>query len=340
MLIRRDRLAPRVYAVPFLSFLPLVVRTNAPFRNKIGAELTYFPQKSSLVSANVSRRHWKIDVRWDLFEPQPGQYTLPAETVRLLSLIGESEFYISFKVVPEAYRLWPEFIGSPPAPDYWDDLGRAIVELIRLTGADYVELFNEPNFRTSDVPGPTQVYYGAMVGTNETYYDAGFRYGKILEKVNRIVEGRYGEKRLFAGALAVPDFSDNSLAYPFLKGIFDANNGNIPAAAITIHPYVHNHWSYANWDAVFVFAKNVRSSTKLPVIFSETALLLADNSLEDDAFRVKQAKWLEKLRSERFIFTWYSFEGQWSWYHNALIRGPQRWDPNLEPTVAYYEWAR
>jgi len=354
------KIAGRIILGIFI-FLPLVIRSNAPLRHKPGVELSGYPVRDDLVTENVQRRHWKVDVRWDEFELQPGVYALPAETAQVLDLIKGSEFYLNIKVVPQAYRLWPEWNGSPPAPEYWDDLGRAIVELIRITGADYVELLNEPNFRVTEVKPAVQWYFGAAMGPEEGFYEAGYVYGEMLLVVRKIVQEEVPGGDVIAGGLFVDAGYelDNPRSTDYMKGMLAAHktwrSNKLQACAISMHAYLYHYRVLNNTEAFELpmkYAEYLKKLTGVPVLFSEAAIIKKESYPDTEEFRIRQAEWAAYLKQQvptesaginsgKIVgWSWYNWASVWPWEYCAMIRGEKRGDANVQPTMAYEEWSK
>lgn len=307
--------------------------------NKSGAEINpgslYFPD---LIQANADRRHWKIPFRWMFFEVAPGVYVLEPEVQQALALLDGAEVYLSIKTTPAFYREYPDHNGSIPKKEHWRDFGRAIVEAMRLTGAKYVEIGNEPNYRVTDVSNSSQLWYGAYVGPFDTLYDAGYRYGQMLKVIRPMVQNQIPGGDIIAGALAYPNYDDDSQVLEFVRGMVDSG---FSAKAVSMHGYVSwDPGSDDNFILPIYAARKIKSLTGLPVLFSEAALILNDQYQEGPMFRDAQARFVAFLENEKYDFTWYSWsQGAWSWMHSSLIRGSQRGMNDLYETPAYVEWA-
>lgn len=332
-------------------FLPFIRRpkpTVPVLKHPIGVD-----DEGGFPELIVANRHYKIQIRWTAFEPTPDTYMLEPNVVEILREIGTAERYISFKTCPPKYRLWTDYQGSPPRPEFIPKMCQAIVQAVRLTGATAVELLNEPNVRYTDVSAKTQWHFGAVCGPDpEPWFEGGVRYGEMLREVVVYLSRYLPGVKVFAGALLCDSFSKpigNNIE--FLKGAMSVNRGRLPGAAVTVHPYIVSS-SFARDEGLAVaftwvmdYVKKIQDLTLKPVIFSETSILLPDNILEDDLFRERQAAWVRFLKlqlSEQKIagFTWYNWASEWSWNHCALIRGAQRGSKTLLPTPAYGEWRK
>lgn len=330
-------------------FLPFIPRPARLFDYPLGVDIE---GKVLAPGYLLQNRHYKIQVRGDIFEPYPNTYVLDAELKSTLSYIGNAERYICFKFCPPQNRLWSTYRNSPPADQYLPDFGRAAAEAVLLTKAKYIEPWNEPDVVIGSIPTSWEDYLGAVVGIGESWYQGGERYGKMLMAVDHALKASGSTAGILAGALICDDIvAGETNNIEFLQGAMAATGGSLPCKAVSIHPYLKSN-AFAKeegfriaWDRVMAHVDNIRSLTDKPVVFSETAILLDDDFQETPLFRQRQVDWVVFLKTQiankRLAgVSWYNWASVWPWMHCSLIRGAQRGDKNLQPTPVYLEWAK
>lgn len=192
-----------------------------------------------------------------------------------LTLTGYPQI-ITVKVVPEEYRLWPEFIGSPPREDAYPALAAFVQEVINRYKPEAVELANEPDVRVKDAFAPE--CFGAWVADNETWQAGGRRYGACVKYVCEHVTG----SKILAGALMMHPNSLN-----FLKGALAGGLG--AADGISYHCYIK---SLAYKELIWKQSEEIAELTPLPQVVTETALI-AD--VDSQQLRQDQADYLRYL---------------------------------------------
>lgn len=211
--------------------------------------------------------------------------------------LSEYEQIITIKGTPPAYRLWPDFAGSPPAPEHYG----AFAELARLVVDRYkpiaIELYNEPNVRTSEAAYPD--FYGAWVADGESMYQGGRRYGEFCAAVYPTLQGK---TVVLAGALmARPEMIE------FLQGALDAG---MMADAVSFHCYIGERDDFTKFVDC---ASALRSRTRLPLVCTETAVL-GDGSAAHQAAKAEYLRWLRaNLPWGVEAAVWYSLDADWKY---------------------------
>lgn len=224
-----------------------------------------------------------------------------------LALKGHRQI-ITLKCVPEQYRLWPEFAGSPPAPQHYGAFVQFAQEVIDRYKPDAIELFNEPDVYMMYANHPE--FFGAWVGPQDTMYQGGRRYGAFCAYVYPRLTGC----KILAGALMMgvetPDF---------LRGAMDAE---LMADAISFHCYIRTQ---AEFERLTTLAQSIRNLAHLPAVCTETSVL-GDGSAAHEQLK---ADYLRYLR-ERFgwlgveAINWYALDSEWE---NAdLIIPGEAWE--------------
>lgn len=255
----------------------------------------------------IPHRGYQSAARWMEIEQQPGVYSWPADLDYNFQTFGGHPSIIGVKNVPEWMRIWPDKLGSPPRPDAYPSLVNFIIALIDRYDPAAIELFNEPDV-SNTISRELQYWYGAWIdGTDIS--GAGARYGTMLAYVYPRIKRARPDTLIVAGALIG---NDDSLI--FLNVALQAG---LQADAISFHKYIRPGESY---HQPFMFAERLRLYTDLPLILSETALMLEE---DNDAGRIAQAEYLNYLRenmpySNLSYIQWYSQRNDWMF--TALLR--------------------
>lgn len=227
-----------------------------------------------------------------------------------LALKGHRQI-ITLKCVPEEYRLWPEFAGSPPAPQHYDAFVAHAQQVIDRYQPEAIEFFNEPDVYTMNASHPE--FYGAWVGPDDTMYQGGRRYGAFCAYVYPRLHGC----KVLAGALMMHNES-----LEFLQG---ALNAGLRADALSYHCYISMDEVF---DRIIYLAQALQMMTSLPLVCTETAVM-GDGSAEH---QTRKAQYVNYLRS-----------GAWLWIEAAnwyTIGGNDYWETDLLPGAAWEEWRR
>lgn len=309
-------------------------------------------ERADLVSDLDGKRHFQLGYRWTEYEENgDGCYIIEPNVMQALAAIGPSERYVCMTTCPPRYRLWPANIGSPPKPEFYEAAGHALANALIETGATYGELWREPNVFTWQISAGTQWYFGAWLDTGDSAYLGGRRYGEALRVVREVIRKEAPGRDVIAGSLIQADLSPGGHNYEWIRGIKEVNNGHVAGAAFSIHYYIKFN-SYPNhteaglnqaFNSVRAYVQQVKQLVNLPIFITEAAMIQPDECQDTELFRQWQEKFvvfLNQLVRERTIagYSWYCWAAQWPWWHNSLIRGAQRGDPNLQPTPAYYAW--
>lgn len=245
-------------------------------------------------------------------------YQTPARWVRLdswmernIAAFGDNPIILGSKTCPEEYRLWPDFLGSPPKSQYYSEFGEWAAGLSAKHQVWGFEIWNEP-----DVPRQFSVpeYFGSWVDEDD-FYLAGRAYGLFCAAVYEQIHATGAQ--VIAGALLGAQSS-----LEFAQGMVD---GGLRCDYVSFHKYLHMD---DDFDAGYNFSAELQNIVKKPLIWSETNIM-GDGSPEH---RKRQAEYLIYLRNS---YTWvgiaallvYSLHN-WQWEYASLIADNQ-------PTPAY-----
>lgn len=282
-------------------FLPVVVSPGPRFGCQVDDDIAGFEGRI------VPGRLYQTPARWAGIDPWLG---------RNVAAFGDNPFIIGTKTCPLEYRLWPDFLGSPPQSQYYGEFGEWASTISREYHPWGIEIWNEP-----DVPRQFSVpeYFGSWVDEDD-FYLAGRAYGLFCAAVYEQIHATGAQ--VIAGALLG---GESSLV--FAAGMMD---GGLRCDYVSYHKYLGMGDPF---DTGFVFADRLREIVNVPLIWNETNIL-GDGSPTHQA---KQAEYVKYLR-ERCGWEGvagvliYSFHN-WMWENAALII-----DGDLTP--AYMEFAR
>jgi hypothetical protein len=281
-------------------YLPIVVTSGQPV---LGVQV------DANIAGNeqyvIENRMYQTPARWS---------GLDSWLLYNISMFGDNPFILGTKTCPPGYRLWEDFLGSPPKEEcyiYFADFATELAEVYQPWG---IELWNEPDVpRRFSVPN----YYGSWVDNDDKFYNYGKSYGKFCGEVYETIHN--AGTKVIAGALLG---SESSLE--FLSGAVD---DGFRADYVSYHTYLY---MTDEFDKPFRFAEKLRKLTTLPLILSETSII-GDGSLEHQQ---RQADYLTYLRKHQYwggidLILWYSLFNNWN--HTALVQ-------NKLPTLAMEVW--
>jgi hypothetical protein len=283
-------------------YLPVVLNTAPP---------AYGVQIDGPLTIPVTQhRIYHTPVRW----MEPGAW-IP-DTV---SAVDPNPLIIGTRTCPEQYRLYPDRMGSPPKPEYYEKYVEFVVDLYERYHPWGIEVWNEPDCPTYSVPPENQWFYGAWVN-NEDYYQAGRDYGELLAMVYSVLSGTGCQ--ILGGALQNGHVVQGR---EFLRGMLET--GLCDYVSTHIYPFYGDNFKQIVEQAL----QSVQSMTDKPLFISETALLTKGEDTE--AFKIAQAYYLSWLREymawDGTPWLWYSHES--SWYSCGLYRDDK-------PTPVYDVW--
>lgn len=202
------------------------------------------------------------------------------------------------KVLPDAWRLWPEWNGSPPRMDALPAMAAAIVENARLFGLRIVELFNEPEVPQEAVSNDDQMFYGAWV-RNGNFREMGAYYGAMLKVVYPILHK--------AGLIVIgPGLNGSDASIEFLKGMV-ASSSDEHLDAVSFHAYVY---AVSEFHRVFDYAARLRKVTRRQVVCTETNLLDGDDLHKSSYWSYVMARIPESIKAMPFVEA-FSANGGW-----------------------------
>lgn len=263
----------------------------------------------------IPKRQWQIGIKWrDVVSYGWGIYDAD------FAALSGHRITAGIKVVPAYARLWADYIASPPAAYYYNDLAVFINSLLsHCNDIEAIELFNEPDV-DRDGTKPWAEYFGAWCVDNG-WYNGGKMYGQMTKAVYPIVKAAHPNVRIIGGAL----IGGNPSSLSFLSGAID---GGLKCDALSFHKYIGLN---GNFNAAFEFGSLLRNMSALPQILSETSIT-AD--VDSDALRQQQAAYLRHLRqnfgnSTVDVIQWYAMNS--GWQNNDLIN-------HGIPTLAYNEF--
>jgi len=281
-------------AAPFTQYFPIVLY-HAPFGAQIEGRVKTFESRLA------ENRVYQWSLKWRDWSTSRALYEENAAT-----LAGHPQI-ITIKVVPEEYRLWPGFVGSPPRKDAYPELAKFVQEIVYRFNPETIELFNEPNVLVSDAFAPE--CFGAWV--EDDWYGGGKRYGECVKYVYEHVTGA----RLLAGALMM---HPNSMT--FLKGALAAG---MRPDGISYHTYIRHESEFGKF---IENARAIRQLTNLPLTLTETSVL-GDGS---PAHIQRKIDYLYYLRDNAA-----GYVNGWNWY---TIGGNGWEDSDLDPQTVWEVW--
>ena len=281
-------------------YLPIVVTSGQPILGvQVDANILGNEQYV------IENRMYQTPARWS---------GLDSWLLYNITMFGDNPFILGTKTCPLEYRLWEDFLGSPPKPQYYYKFGEWVSTISQEYHPWGIEIWNEP-----DVPKRFSVpdYYGSWVDDDDKFYNSGKNYGKFCGEVYDVIHN--AGTKVIAGALLG---SESSLE--FLSGALDAR---LRADYISYHTYLY---MTDDFDKPFRFVEKLRQVTNLPLILSETSII-GDGS---PTHLQRQADYLTYLRKHQYwegidLILWYSLFN--NWHNTALVQ-------NTLPTLAMEVW--
>jgi hypothetical protein len=248
----------------------------------------------------VPNRIYQIPVRWDGYAESQALYDRDAEIIRQAG----GRVAIGIRCVPLEYRLWPEYVASPPKPTAFPSLADFVGSVALRLGACYVELFNEPNVGR-DAARQYETLFGAWMIDGEDPTLSGRRYGSMLRAVYPHLHAL--GLVVYAGALML-----NSWWSYFLQGI-----GNAPLDCVSWHCYLTQDAPFTRVDDI---ARQIRIINPAQQAITETSVL---SDIDSAALMQRQADWLKYLVDTRVrlgmrTVTWYCLAAN-DWMHSDLV---------------------
>lgn len=266
-------------------YLPLVIAPEPLLPARLGVQI------EGAVADHISRlvpgRLYQWALRW---RDHPSElHDANAEVLASYPQI------ITIKCTPTAYRLWPGFVGSPPAPQHYLTYAEFALQIVEQYKPVAVELYNEPDVWVGEAAYPD--FYGAWVADGETMYQGGQRYGEFCAAVYPILQGK---TKVLAGALmARPEMIE------FLQGALDAG---MQADALSFHCYIGEQDDYSKFGDC---AGALHGLARLPLICTETAVL-GDGSAAHQAAKAEYMRWLRSAWPWSVeAVVWYSLNADW-----------------------------
>lgn len=270
-------------------YIPIVKVPEPLFPEHFGVQIE--GKVSDYMQFVVPNRLYQWPIRWDIFENDKILYD-----ANHLSLIEHNQI-ITIKGCPKRYRLWPEFVGSPPHYRYYPKLAEFIQAVINRYKPVAIELYNEPDCRVKDAFAPE--FFGAWVGNDETFFQGGMRYGEMCNEVGQMVKGT----KILVGALMMNEFT-----HDFLHGMVETEFEE-SAQALSFHCYIRTKSGFEKMSNI---TEQFRMITTLPFVCTETSLLGNGSSTH------------EKLKADYMIYlknnfgylgveslNWYAFNSGW-----------------------------
>lgn len=199
----------------------------------------------------------KISLRWDLIEPDPGEYKWNAEgkDAALKGLARDYRLLISTRAAPRWARKYVEWRCSQPDPGYYDEYARWMNAVVERYEPWAIEVWNEPDALKEDV-AKDFYFYGC--------WDRGDAYAALTRDVYKLVKADHPEVVVMAGALMLPD-GVGSWQRSFLRS---APGGDV----ISYHAYAAFGVA-GSWDIIGEMAEGIWEYTSKPLFVTETALL-------------------------------------------------------------------
>jgi hypothetical protein len=273
--------------------------------------------------------NWNVQIhaKWRDVEAVQGTYDWSPYRDDFLLLSGHP-VVVGLKVVPEWARLWPEYVGSPPKPEFYSYFGAMAANLV----AQYnhpkqlvLEIFNEPDADRDDVKKGTQDLgdaFGCWV-MGKNWAEGGRRYGECLKMVYPIIKAAHPQVKILAGALIGEPSS-----FIFLEAALKAG---LMADGISFHKYAH--YGIRDQRGPFEFAAKLKRMTTWPLVMTETSLLAKEDSA---AFRQAQGAFLSSLLKDFDelgidAMSWYSLADQ-GWMNSDLV-----WRGIAQPAYEVYK---
>ncbi len=247
------------------QFMPIICTTEPLFRVRLGAQIE--GRVANVSQWMVDERIYQTPISWRDYDAKLQLYD------ENRSIIGSRPYIATVKLTPPEYRLWPDYVSSPPRPNAYPVLAGFVQQIINRYHSVAVEVYNEPDVRCGE--GAAE-FFGAWVGQYETWYQGGKRYGEAVNYVKDHTTGAL----IIAGALMMhPD------SIKFLAGMAGVG---LRADAVSYHCYIR---SMSDADRIARLAGEIRMVTSLPLIVTETSLL-GDGSAEHEAAKAQYMTWI------------------------------------------------
>jgi hypothetical protein len=224
------------------AYFPMIVTPPGP-PSAFGFDLNYYYDDRVLSFAREANPRWVRagDVLWSEVEPSPGTYNWAAlerveANVRRLRQIGFEPIVIVQQSPAWAQRESGR-LCSPPHPDAIPAFAQFMQALATRyadgpTAINYWEIWNEPDYRATDVQDIQG--FGCWARNDLPFY-GGVYYGQVLQQIYPAMKAGNPNATVLAGALAY-QWPDDTVSREFLRGILASGAGN-SFDALSFHAY-------------------------------------------------------------------------------------------------------
>ena len=198
-------------------------------------------------------------------------------------------------------KTWWVTPTCKPVPElFWDGWTTEAITAIRLTGADIVEIGNEP--------ATDETFYEMFFGCWGTTYANGVYYGRFVSHVSGILHLEFPELIMLGGAFA-HDPGD------FSRGFADTVS-NIDGVSFHGHTYCNTDYKTGLTTRRDAYRATFQA---LPLYLSETSMIFAEYSAECEQQQADFAEWLLTDFSGVQVIIWYTLCDN-AWLNSDLCK--------------------
>ena len=205
----------------------------------------------------------------------------------------------------EYARAIPEYLNSPPKPEYYSSYAEFVIAAIELCNIQHIEIWNEPDTDPHYMAPGHDYYYGGW-GTFDEPLSGGLNYGDFLAIIYPLIKQAHPDVMIIAGALACHDKTEPFLAGMTEHGIYDA---------ISFHAYPTWDSGTGAWNMMRKHVEMIRQYTDKPLICTESSLLKYD-SITNPEFEEDQADYWDYFVEDAYSLGllgafWYDMTSGW-----------------------------